>query len=83
MCDEGFIWNPNNWECECDKSFDVGEYLDYKSCKCTSKILDKLLEEYSKNLDGNEMLYNETLDVTLLNRIPWNVYKEVCNSCTI
>ena len=24
ICDKGFIWNPNNCECECDKSCDVG-----------------------------------------------------------
>ena len=29
------------------------------------------------------MLYNETLDVISLNTIPLNVYKKVCNSCTI
>ena len=34
MCDKGFIWNPSNCECECDKSCDIGEYLDYKNCKC-------------------------------------------------
>ena len=27
-CDKGFIWNSSN--CECDKSCDVGEYLDYE-----------------------------------------------------
>ena len=32
MCDEGFIWNQSNCECECDKSCDIGEYLDYKNC---------------------------------------------------
>ena len=26
-CAEGFIRNPSNCECECDKSFNVGEYL--------------------------------------------------------
>ena len=26
---KGYIWNGNNCECECDKSCDVGEYLDY------------------------------------------------------
>ena len=26
-------------------------------------------------MDGNEMLYNETLDVISLNAIPLNVYK--------
>ena len=34
MCDKEFIWNPSNCECECDKLSDVGEYLDYKKCKC-------------------------------------------------
>ena len=28
ICDKGFIWNPSNCECECDKSCDVGEYLE-------------------------------------------------------
>ena len=83
MCDRGFIWNPSNFECECDKSCDVGEFLDYKSCKCRNKIVFKLLEEYSENTDGNEMLYNETLDVISLKTISLNVYKKVCNSCTI
>ena len=25
MCDKGFIENPSNCECECDKAFDVGK----------------------------------------------------------
>ena len=29
--DKVFIWNPRNCECECDKSCDVGEYLNYKT----------------------------------------------------
>ena len=29
VCDKGFTWNPSNCECECDKSCDVGKYLDY------------------------------------------------------
>ena len=49
MCDKGFIWNPSNWECECDISCDVGEYLDYKYCKCRNKLVDKLVEECSEN----------------------------------
>ena len=63
MGDKGFIWNPSNCECECDKSCDIGEYLDYKSCRCSKKTIDKLIEECSENIDGNEMLYNETLDI--------------------
>ena len=40
-----FILNPSNCECECDKSCDVGEYFDYKNCKCRKKLVDKLVEE--------------------------------------
>ena len=78
MCDKAFIWNPSNCECEYDKSCDNGEYLDYKNCKCRIKIIDKLTEECSENIDANKMLYNETL-----NAFPLNVYKKVCNSCVI
>ena len=62
-CDKGFIWNPSNCECECNKSCNIGEYLDYKNCKCRKKIIDKLTEDYSENINGNEMLYNESLDI--------------------
>ena len=68
-CDTGFIWNPSNCESECDKSCDVGQYLDYKNCKCRKKLVDKLVEECSENIDGNEMIYND--------------YEKVCNSRTI
>ena len=77
MCDKGFIWNPSNCECECNKSCDIGEYLDYKNCRCRKKIIDKLVEECSENIDGNEMLYNETLDV-----IP-SSDNETSNSCVV
>ena len=32
-CDDGFIRNPSICECECDKSYDAREYLDYANCK--------------------------------------------------
>ena len=76
-CDKGFIWNPSNCECECDESCDIGEYLDYKNCRCRKIIIDKLVEECSENIDGNEMLYNETFDV-----IPLSDNK-TSNSCVV
>ena len=63
MCGKRFTWNPSDCECECDKSCDIGEYLDYKNYMCRKKIIDKLVEECSENIDGNELLYNETLDI--------------------
>ena len=83
MCDKGFIWNPCNCECECDKSCEIKEYLDYKNFKCRNKSVDKLVEECSENIDGNEMLYNETLNAVLLNTISLNDYKKVYGSCKI
>ena len=51
ICDKGFTWNPNNCECECDESCDVGEYLDYENCKCRNKLVDNLVEECTENID--------------------------------
>ena len=69
MCDKEFIWNPGNCECECDKSSDVGEYLNYKNCKCSKRIIYKLVEECSENID-----VNETLNIIPLDAIPLNIY---------
>ena len=55
---KGFTWNPSNCNCECDKSCDIGEYLDYRNCKCRKKVADLLAEKCSKNIDENEEIYN-------------------------
>ena len=68
VCDEGFIWNPSNFEC--DKSCDVGEYLDYKNCKCWKKLVDKLAEECTENID----------EVKIASE---NRHKKKCSSCTL
>ena len=78
ICNKGFIWNPSNSEYECDKLCDVGEYLDYKNCKCRKRLIDKLVEECSENIDGNKMIYNSTF-----NAIPLNDYRKICNSCAV
>ena len=51
MCDKGFIWNPSNCECECDKSCDIGEYLDYKNCKCRKRLIDKLVDKRTETIE--------------------------------
>ena len=55
ICDKGFIWNPRNYECECDKSCDVKQFLDYKNCKCRKRLVDKLFEECIENIDEKEL----------------------------
>ena len=44
-CDKGFISNYSICECECDKSRDMGDYLDYENRKCRKSLIDKLVEE--------------------------------------
>ena len=55
VCDKGFIWNPSNCECECNKSCDVGEYLDFSNCKCRKKLFDKLVGKCTKSIDQVEI----------------------------
>ena len=53
-CNKGFIWNPSNCECGCDKLRDAGEYIDCKNCKRRQRLIDKLVEECKENVDGND-----------------------------
>ena len=43
-----FIWNPSI--CECDKSCDVGEYLDYANCNGKKGLIDKLVFGCEENI---------------------------------
>ena len=70
VCDKGFIWNLSNYEYECDKSCDVGEYLDYSNCNCRKKLVDKLVEECTKNIDEIEIASE-------------NEHKKKCSACTL
>ena len=51
VCDKEFIWNPSNCECECDKSFHIGEYLDYENYKCKKRLVDKSVEECTETAE--------------------------------
>ena len=72
MWDKGFIWNPSNSECECDKLCDVGEYWDYENCKCWKRLIDKLAEKCNENIDRNEMI-----------SVILNYWENVRGSCTV
>ena len=47
--------NPSNCECECDKSCDIGEYLDYKNCKCRKKLIDRFIKECTENIEETRL----------------------------
>ena len=53
---------PSNCKGECDKSCDVGKYLDYADCKRRKRLIDKLVEECNKDINENEMIYNTNLN---------------------
>ena len=61
VCDKGFIWNPSNCDCECDKSCNISQYLDYSDCKCKKKLIDPLIEECTEN-DDETKLVNTTVE---------------------
>ena len=42
--------NYSNCECQCDKTCDIGEYLDYKNCN-RKKIVDKLIDEFTETIE--------------------------------
>ena len=44
VSDKGFIWNPINCACECDKACDISEYLDYEHCKLVKKLVNECTE---------------------------------------
>ena len=56
VCDKGFMWNPSNCECECDESCDIGEYLDYSNCRSRKRLVDKLIEEFSENIEETSLI---------------------------
>ena len=55
ICDKEYAWNSSNCECQCDKSCDVGEYLDYENCKCRKMLVEKLVEECTENIDEADL----------------------------
>ena len=55
-CDKGFILNPSSCECECDKSCNIDEYLDYSSCKCRKTFIDPLVEECTENIEETKLV---------------------------
>ena len=56
VCNKEFIWNPSNCECECDKSCDIGDYLDYENYKCRKKLVDELVEEWTENNEQTRLV---------------------------
>ena len=74
VCDKRFICNPSNCECKCEKSCDIGEYLDYENCKCRKRLIDKLVDECTETVEEVKPAI-----ITLAENENENSYK--CSSC--
>ena len=74
VCHKDFIWNPSNCECECDKSCDNGEFLDYKNCKCRKRLINKLVDECTENVEKVKLAKITSAKYE-------NMHK--CSSCTL
>ena len=66
-----------NCEYECDKSCDVGEYLDYENCKFRKKLVEKLVEECTENIDEVKITEITSMELHSIE----NTHK--CGSCTM
>ena len=74
VCNKEFIWNPSNCEFECGKSCGIGEYLDYENCQCRKKLVVRLVEQCTENVEEVKLA-----KITLTE----NENKCKCSSCTL
>ena len=74
VCNKGYIWKPSNCKCECNKTCDAGEYLDYSDCKCRKKLADKLIDECTETIEEVKLA-----KITLAENESENKY----SSCTV
>ena len=79
VCNKGFIWNASNCECGCDKSCDVKEYLDYENCKCRKRLVDKLVEECTENIDEAKTAEIILFDHENMCKCSWVLYIVLCS----
>ena len=77
VCDKGFILNPSNCGCECYKSCDFSQYLDYKNCKFKKRLVNKLAEECTENIEENRLVETNLTECSSVE----NKCKH--NSCTL
>ena len=74
ICEKGFIQNPSNCQQECDKSCGTGEYLDNEKCNCRKKLVDKLVEKCTENVEEGKLA-----KITLTEK----ENKHKCTLCTL
>ena len=66
-CNKGYTWNPSTCECQCDKLCKTVQYLDHKNCVCKNKLIGRLIEECTSNI--NETMINNKDNIDNCNTI--------------
>ena len=61
VCDKGYIFNPSNCEYKCDKSWGIGEYLDYSNRMCIKKLVESIIDECTETIE-EERIANITVE---------------------
>ena len=56
------MWNPSTCECQCDKWYKQGQYLDHKNCVCKNKLIGRVIEECTSVI--NETMINNKDHIT-------------------
>ena len=77
---KNLFFNPSNCKCECDKSCNTSQYLDYLDCKCKKKIIDLIVEKCFEYDDQTKLV---NITVTKNNNQTKLVNKTVENSCKV
>ena len=54
-CTKGYMWNPSTCTCECDMWCKPGQYLDHKNCICKSKLIGRVIAEYTSVISETMM----------------------------
>ena len=76
VCNKGFIYNPSNRECGCDKSCIVEKYLNYENWNCRRRLVDKLVEECTENIE-------EVKISRIILAEDENMHKNKCSFCPL
>ena len=69
MSNKGFIWNLISWECECDKTCGVDEYLNYENLKCRKKLVDRLVDECTETVEELKLLKQLLLKIKIVTNV--------------
>ena len=61
-CNKGYMWNPSTCECQCDTCCKPEQYLDHKTCICKNKLIGRVIEECTSNINKTMINNRDNID---------------------